>query len=40
MKPKYEIGLSPQRSEHKRTQEFGLGVAQNRNIQSHGHILK
>ena len=33
MESKYVIGLSMQRSEHKRIQEFGLGAAKKRNVQ-------
>ena len=40
MKPKCEIGLLSQASEHRRSQEFGFGAAQNRNVQSHCHMLK
>ena len=32
MKPKCEIGLSTQGSERRRSQQFRLGAAQNRNI--------
>ena len=38
MEPKGEIGLSSQRTEDRRSQKFGLGAAQNRNVQSHGQI--
>ena len=40
MKPKCEIGVSLQGSKRKRSQEFGLGAARNRNVQSYGHMLK
>ena len=39
MKPKCEISLPSQGSEHRCSQEFGLRAAQNRNVQSHGHIM-
>ena len=37
MEPKYVIGLALQRSKHRRSQKFGLGAAQKRNIQTQDH---
>ena len=33
------IASSLQGSEYKRIQEFGLGVVQKRNVQTHGHMF-
>ena len=40
MEPKHVIGLSPQECEHSCRQEFELGAAQKRNVQSHGHMFR
>ena len=40
MEPKCVIGLSLQGSKHRRSEEFGLGAAQKRNVLLHGRMFQ